>query len=102
MIVPVLDNYFRTMGGHILFGREFTEVEVRSDAKVAVVSELFASQFGEPRDVIGHEVTLRGRPPLKIIGVVRGMDYMTADANSMQIFIRRMLPAASTRRLWFR
>ena len=92
MIVPVLDNYFRTMGGHMLFGREFTEAEVRSDAKVAVVSELFASQFGEPRDVIGHEVTLGSRPPLKIVGVVRGMDYMTDDVNSFQIFVPAHAP----------
>jgi putative ABC transport system permease protein len=92
MIVPVLDNYFGTMGGHMLFGREFTEMEVRSDAKVAVVSELFASQFGEPRDVIGHEVTLGSRPPLKIVGVVRGMDYMTADANSTQNFVPAHAP----------
>ena len=87
MLVPVLDNYFRTMGGRRLFGREFTEAEVRSDTKVAVVSELFASQFGEPRDVIGHEVTLGSTPPLKIVGVVRGMDYMTDGANSTEIFI---------------
>ncbi len=87
MIVPVLDDYFRTMGGHMSFGREFTEAEVRSDAKVAVVSEPFASQFGEPRNAIGHGVTLGNRPPLRIVGVVRGMDYMTDDANSTQIFV---------------
>jgi ABC-type antimicrobial peptide transport system permease subunit len=87
MIVPVLDDYFRTMGGHMLFGREFTEAEVRSDAKVAVVSEPFASQFGEPRNAIGHEVTLGNRPPLRIVGVVRGMDYMTDEANTTQIFV---------------
>jgi predicted permease len=87
MIVPVLSGYFQTMGGHILFGREFTEAEVRSDAKAAVVTESFARQFGEPGDAIGHEVTQTGRAPLRIIGVVRGMDYMTDGANSTQIFV---------------
>ncbi len=94
MLVPVLDNYFRTMGGHMLFGREFTEAETRSDAKVAVVNELFASQFGEPSDVIGHEVTLGNTPPLKIVGVVRGMDYMTDDVTSLQIFVPAHAPGA--------
>ena len=87
MIVPVLDDYFRTMRGHLSFGREFTEADVRSDAKVAVVSELFARQFGEPGDAIGHEVTQGNRPPLRIVGVVRGLDYMTDEANSTQIFV---------------
>jgi predicted permease len=87
MIVPVLDGYFQTVGGHMLFGREFTEAEVRSDTKVAVVSESFASQFGEPGNAIGHEVTQGSRPPLRIIGVVRGLDYMTDEANSTQIFV---------------
>lgn len=86
MIVPVLSGYFLTMGGHMLVGREFTEAEVLSDAKVAIVSESFASQFGEPGEAIGHEVT-RGATPLRIIGVVRGMDYMTDGANSTEIFI---------------
>lgn len=87
MIVPVFDDYFETMGGHMLAGREFTSAEVRSDAKVAVVSELFASQVGEPRNAIGHEITLGNRPPLRIVGVVRGMDYMTDGANATQIFV---------------
>jgi hypothetical protein len=29
-MVPVLSGYFRTMGGRILYGREFTDAEVRS------------------------------------------------------------------------
>jgi predicted permease len=92
MIVPVLDDYFRTMGAHILSGREFTEAEVSSDAKVAVVSEPFASQFGDPRNAVGHEVTLGRRPPLRIVGVVKGMDYMTDEANSTQIFVPAHTP----------
>lgn len=32
MVVPVFPDYFRTMGGRILRGREFTEAEVQSDA----------------------------------------------------------------------
>lgn len=86
MLVPVLGNYFRTMGARVSYGREFTDADVRSDAKVAVVNERFANQFGEPQNMIGHQVTLGSRPPLKIVGVVRGMDYMT-DANAMQIFV---------------
>lgn len=82
MIVPVMPDYFRTMGGSILAGREFTEAELRSKARVVVVNEPFASEFGPPADAVGRE-TYGGR----IIGVVKGMDYMTEGANSYQLFV---------------
>lgn len=92
MIVPVLPDYFQAMGGHILYGRGFSDAEVRSDAKVAVVNEAFAKQFGAPADALGHQVTMRNEAPSKIIGVVQGMDYMAhyisglEEANPIQIF----------------
>ncbi len=95
MLVPVLTDYFRTMGGRILYGREFTDAEARSGAKVAVVNERFASEFGSPADVLDHQVTPENGPPWKIIGVVQGMDYMTDTmdtANSNQIFIPADFP----------
>jgi predicted permease len=87
MIVPVSTDYFRTMGGRILQGREFTSAEVQGDARVAVVNELFATEFGWPADAVGGEVTMGNDPPLRVIGVVKGMDYMTDGANSYQIFV---------------
>src|SRR5208282_227311 len=94
-MVPVLADYFATMGGRTLYGREFTDAEVRSNAKVAVVNERFASEFGSPADVVDHEVTQEDNPPWKIIGVVKGMDYMTDTmdtANSNQIFVPADFP----------
>lgn len=87
MFVPVLADYFRTMGGSTVYGREFSEAEVRSDAKVAIVSESFAREFGAPAEMLGHLVTLGNEPSRKIIGVVKGMDYMSEGANSTQIFV---------------
>jgi predicted permease len=87
-LVPVLSGYFQTMGGRILYGREFTEAEVRSGAKVAVVNERFASGFGAPQDAVGHQLT-NGEDTSKIVGVVRGMAYETDPtlANSNQVFV---------------
>jgi predicted permease len=85
MIVPVFPDYFKAMGGRILYGREFTDAEVQADAPVAVVNELFASEFGQPADVVGHELRLGSGSPRKVIGIAGGMDYM-ADANPTQIF----------------
>jgi putative ABC transport system permease protein len=87
MRVPVLSDYFKTMGGRILYGREFTDVEILSGANVAVVNERFASEFGSPADAVDHQITQVDSPSWKIIGVVKATDYMTNGANSNQIFI---------------
>jgi putative ABC transport system permease protein len=96
MIVPVMPDYFQTMGGRVLYGREISAAEVRDDTKVAVVNERFASEFGSPRDALGHQVTLGKQPPRKIIGVAKDMDYNAGmfDANSLQIFVPASKPGA--------
>lgn len=87
--IPVLADYFRTMGGRLICGREFTEAEVRSDARVAVVNEHFANGFGAATEALGRQLTLGRQPPWKIIGVVKGMEYETEAAapDSNQIFL---------------
>jgi putative ABC transport system permease protein len=92
MVVPVFPDYFRTMGGRILRGREFTEEEIRSNARVAVVNELFVSEFGSPADTVGRQVTTGNHPSWKIIGVVKGMDYMADEPNAPQIFVPAQAP----------
>jgi putative ABC transport system permease protein len=89
-MVPVFSDYFKAMGGRMLYGREFNDAEVRSDANVVVVNERFAEEFGSAADALDHEVTLGSDPPCKIIGVVKVMDYMTDTmdtAHSNQIFV---------------
>ncbi|MGD0775804.1 MAG: ABC transporter permease, partial [Candidatus Solibacter sp.] len=89
-MVPVLSDYFQTMGGRLLCGREFTDAEVRSDARVAVVNERFAGEFGAPAEVLGRQLTIGRMPPWKIIGVVQGMDYETdpaAKGRAHQVFV---------------
>ena len=92
MVVPVFPDYFRTMGGRILWGREFNAAEVQGDVRVAVVNELFASEFGSPAHALGREVTIGNAPPWRIVGVVKRMDYMTEGANSSQIFVPAQSP----------
>jgi len=94
MMVPIFSEYFQTMGGRILFGREFNDAEVRSGAKVAVVDERFAREFGSPAEAVGRQLTNPGAPPFvpvpaKIVGVVRQMDYDTDPtvANESQVFV---------------
>jgi ABC-type antimicrobial peptide transport system permease subunit len=95
-LVPVLSEYFQTMGGRILYGREFTEAEVRSGAKVAVVNERFAAGFGAPQDTLNHLLTIDGDTPRKIVGVAAGMEYETdpTTANGNQVFIPSATPGS--------
>jgi ABC-type antimicrobial peptide transport system permease subunit len=96
MMVPVLSGYFQTMGGRILYGREFTEAEVRSGAKVAVVNERFAAGFGAPQDAVDRQLTIDKETPWKIVGVVKGMEYETdpTTANGNQVFIPSATPGS--------
>ena len=88
-MIPILSGYFQTMGTPIVDGREFTPAEVRGGAKVAIVNEEFAAQFGSPRDVLDRQLTSEGDPPRRIVGVVKGMEYETDPtlAHSNQVFI---------------
>lgn len=94
MAVPVLADYFRTMGTPVLYGREFTAAEISSDAKVAVVSEAFARQFGSPADALGRLVTNTNQAPRKIVGIVKGIDYMSRNVNATQVFLPAHVPAS--------
>ena len=95
MVNPVLPDYFRTMGGRILWGREFTDAEVRGNARLAIINERFASEFGVPAHAVGGEITIGNDPPWKIVGVVKTMDYMTEGADSYEAFIPDTSPGGS-------
>jgi ABC-type antimicrobial peptide transport system permease subunit len=84
------------MGGRILRGREFTDAEVRSGAKVAVVNERFASGFGAPEGAVGHQLTIGEETPWKIVGVVKATEYETdpTTANGNQVFIPAATPGS--------
>jgi putative ABC transport system permease protein len=94
-MIPVLSGYFETMGGRVLYGREFTEAEVRSGADVAVVNERFAAEFGAPQDAVGHQLTIED-DSRKIVGVVRGMEYETdpTTANGNEVFVPSATPGS--------
>jgi putative ABC transport system permease protein len=94
-MIPVMAQYFQTMGARILYGREFTEAEVHSGARVAVVNQRFAAGFGSPQDVIGHQLTNEG-DSWRIVGVVKGMEYETdpTTAHGNEVFIPSTNPGS--------
>jgi predicted permease len=94
-MIPVLSEYFQTMGARILCGREFTDAEIRSGARVAVVNDRFATGFGSLQDAIGHRLT-NGNDSWRIVGVVKDMEYETDPtiANGNEVFIPSTNPGS--------
>ncbi len=72
-IRAVNHDYFRAMRIPLLKGRNFTEVEVRDNAKVVVISDELARLYFAGEDPLGQRL-LRGplgkEEPLEIIGIV--------------------------------
>ena len=95
-LVPVLSGYFQTMGGRILYGREFTEAEVRSSAKVAVVNERFAAGFGAPQDALNHLLTIEGDIRGKLLASSREWSTrpIPTTARGNEVFIPSDTPGS--------
>jgi len=94
-MIPVMSEYFQTIGGRILYGREFTGAEVHSGARVAVVNQRFAEGFGPLQDAIGHQLT-NENDHWAIVGVVKGMEYETDPtlARGNEVFIPSTNPGS--------
>ena len=75
-VIPMMADYFATTGGHVLYGREFTDAEVRANAGVVLVNETFARLWLRPSDAVGHLVTGSDGTVRRIVGVVRNLDFM--------------------------
>jgi len=90
MVVPVMPDYFRTMGTPILAGREFTAADLQSAAERVIVNDVFAREFGGPAELLGRHVD--GDGPRTIVGVVKRTDYLAEGAQSSQIFLLSRSP----------
>lgn len=92
-VIPIMSDYFATTGGHILYGREFTDLEVRSNAKVILVNETFERIWLALPDALGHMVRGSDGTARRIVGVVRNLDFMgqyiseVFDVNPPETFI---------------
>lgn len=74
--------YFRTVNARMLGGRDFTDRDNESGAKVAVVNETFAKFYFPDGNALGHRVTMNGEAR-EIVGLV-------ADVNGSSL---RELPS---------
>ena len=67
----ISQGYFSMIGIPIVRGRDFTEQEVRTGAKVAIISEATARKFWPGEDPIGKILRDGDKSDLQIVGVAR-------------------------------
>jgi predicted permease len=67
----ISQGYFSMIGIPIVRGRDFTEQEVQTGAKVAIVSEATARKFWAGEDPIGKILRDGNKSDLQIVGVAR-------------------------------
>jgi predicted permease len=72
-------GYFRTMGIHVVEGRDFNRNDVKKEAKVVIVNRKFAQHFFGEKSAIGMHIG-RGDGPktiydIEIVGVVEDSLY---------------------------
>ena len=96
---PIAPGYFATLGTQVLSGRDFTDRDIRTVPKVAIVDESVARHLFGERSALGRHVTsigMRdgGQPPgpvmYKIVGVVRDTKYQylrEATPRTMTMYV---------------
>jgi predicted permease len=87
-------GYFKTMGIPILEGRDFTVMDARPQATVAIVNRSFADHFFKGQSAVGKRIGFGGGPATKltieIIGVVQNALYEgPREGIHRQVFIPR-------------
>jgi predicted permease len=73
----VQPSYFRTAGTPVIQGREFTDADMATAPKVAIVNEAFAKKIWPGQNVIGkHFRTKKDEADIEVVGVTRTGKYL--------------------------
>jgi predicted permease len=84
-------DYFKTLGLHVLRGREFDAIEVaaNSSSHVAIIDEPLAHELWPGEDPLGRNIKLSGKSgTVQIVGVVPGIrNDLTEKAPSSHVYV---------------
>jgi predicted permease len=84
-------GYFRTLGVPILSGREFTDADILTGPKVAIVNEAFVKKFNLGRDAVGKHMSdddNREKLEVEIVGVAQNAKYSRVKDAVPPLFFR--------------
>ena len=83
----VQPGYFRSVGVHVIKGREFTEADSATAPKVAIVNETFANKIWPGQDPTGKIFrTEKDGPAIQVVGLTRTGKY-TFLYETPQLFV---------------
>ena len=71
----VAPQFFRTIGAHILKGREFNALDTPSSMPVVMVNDAMAHKFWPDQDAVGRSIQI-GKKNYQIVGVVEVGRYV--------------------------
>jgi predicted permease len=80
-------GYLRTLGTHLVAGRDFTWHDDARAPAVAIVNQAFARQVLGTLDAVGRRYHAGGSPLVEVVGVVEDGKYVTlAEAQRLAVF----------------
>jgi predicted permease len=79
----VTEQYFQTMGIHLLQGREFLPTDNRQAPRVAVLNQNMAAALFGAANPVGHTVALVRGKPIRIVGVAANSKYFTLGEQNV-------------------
>jgi putative ABC transport system permease protein len=90
-------EYFRTMGTNLLSGRDFTDQDSDTAPKVIIINSMMAHRFWPGEEAIGKQISLGGKPPGKIVGIVGDTKRSNVDGETQPEFYIPYTQASSFR-----
>jgi predicted permease len=78
-------DFFRTAGGGILRGRDFSSRDTPASPKVAIITETAARHFFAEEDPLGRKVRLGGVEGVEIVGIARDSKYRSVREDTPRI-----------------
>lgn len=99
-------RYFETVGTPIVQGREFTDADVSSNARVVVVNEAFAARMWPGKSALGHCVDMPDEKSqwvcYSVVGVAKNAKYSSIVEPQRQYFWTPVTPSLGSTTIFVR
>ncbi|HEY7895012.1 MAG TPA: ABC transporter permease [Gemmatimonadaceae bacterium] len=99
-------HYFATIGTPITEGREFTEADVSSASRVAIVNEAFAKRMWPGKSALGHCIDMQDDSNnwvcYSVVGVAANAKYSTIVESQRQYFWTPVTPGMGSMNIFVR
>jgi putative ABC transport system permease protein len=90
--IPILPDYFKTLGVRVLQGREFGPRDTADNLPVAVINDVAARRFFQNESPLGKQIQIQspqlpGEPSRQVIGVVTEVAQYSFQEGRPQLYV---------------